>query len=203
MLMMNDPLRLQALGKVASLGLPDCWIGAGFVRDALWVHLHGFDVVAPDGDVDVVWFDAGTPHKDRDRRIEKELRSAMPDLLWSVKNQARMHRRNCDAPYTSVGSAMRCWPVTATAVAARVGCSGSIKINAPLGLDDLFGLQLRPTLSFLTGKLPIFNDRVRSQRWLERYPKLLLDAPKDADAAAAIEPTYLASQHPQLGVTDK
>ena len=188
-LMMSDPLRHQALEAVAALNLPDCWIGAGFVRDALWDHLHGYDVAEPEGDVDVIWYDAVAPQEGCDRRIEEGLRSAMPDLLWSVKNQARMHLRNGDAPYASVGDAVQYWPETATAVAARLGCSGSIEVNAPLGLDDLFALRLRPTPSFPTRKLPIFLDRVSSKRWLERYPRLSLEVPKAANIPAANRPS--------------
>lgn len=174
-LMMGDPLRRKALEAVSALDLPDSWIGAGFVRNAVWDHLHGNDVTAPNSDIDVVWFDAGSIHEGLDRQAEHELHDAMPGLVWSVKNQARMHLRNGDAAYSSVADAMRHWPETATAVAVRLDSSGSIEINAPLGLDDLFALRLRPTPSFLADKLPIFIDRISSKRWIERYPSLSIE----------------------------
>ena len=177
MLMTGDPLRCRALEVVAALDLPDCWIGAGFVRDSLWDHLHGYGVSEPRGDIDVVWHEAGSPKVDFDESIEQQLRDLMPGLQWSVKNQARMHIRNGDAPYDSVADAMRHWPETATAVAARLDCRGSIEVSAPLGLDDLFALKLRPTPHFLSEKLPIFFDRVSSKHWISRYPKLALEAP--------------------------
>lgn len=40
-LLLNDPLRMQALCAVRDLQLSDGWIGAGLVRDAVWDHLHG------------------------------------------------------------------------------------------------------------------------------------------------------------------
>lgn len=171
-LLMADPLRRRALNEVAALDLPDCWIGAGFIRDALWDHLHGYKVSAPQGDVDVVWHCRVSPHDGVDHLIEQRLAEKLPNLQWSVKNQARMHLRNGDDPYRSVANAMEYWPETATAVAARRGPFGTIEINAPFGLDDLLGLQLRPTPRFLSDKLPIFLERVSSKRWLERYPKL-------------------------------
>jgi hypothetical protein len=174
-LLMGDHLRRRALEAVNVLGLPDCWIGAGFVRNAVWDHLHGFDVAQRGGDVDVVWFDRMSQQEDLDRSIERALRTVIPSLPWSVKNQSRMHVRNGDAPYRSVADAMRHWPETATAVAARLGPSGSIEVNAPFGLNDLFALQLRPTPSFRTSKLPIFAERVSSKRWIERYPNLVLE----------------------------
>ena len=181
-LMTADSLRRRALEAVALLDLSDCWIGAGFVRDAVWDHLHGYGVSEPKGDVDVIWYDVASLQADIDYRIEQKLHNLMPGLQWSAKNQARMHLRNGDAPYTSVSDAMRHWPETATAVAVRLGLSGSVEVNAPLGLDDLFALRLRPTPHFLLGKLPIFTDRVTSKCWMDRYPKLSL-------ATAAIGPT--------------
>ncbi|NJO35669.1 MAG: nucleotidyltransferase family protein [Rhodospirillales bacterium] len=177
MLMTVDPLRREALEVVAALDLPDCWIGAGFVRDALWDHLHGYGVTEPRGDIDVVWHSAVSPQVDFDEAIEQKLRAQMPALQWSVKNQARMHFRNDDAPYDSVSDAMRNWPETATAVAVRLDCHGAVEVSAPLGLDDLFALKLRPTPRFLTEKLPIFFDRIASKHWIERYPRLTLEAP--------------------------
>ncbi|MEM8724796.1 MAG: nucleotidyltransferase family protein [Pseudomonadota bacterium] len=171
-LLADDPLRMDVLGLVADLGLPDCWIAAGFVRDAVWDHLHGRPIAAPQGDVDVVWFCASEPSEARDRLIEERLRCRMPGLDWSVKNQARMHSGNGGDPYSSVAHAMQHWPETATAVAARIAPSGTIEINAPLGIEDLMGLRLRPTAAFETGKKKIFLERVTAKRWVERYPLL-------------------------------
>ncbi|WP_156840038.1 nucleotidyltransferase family protein [Novosphingobium aquimarinum] len=167
-----DRLRREALELVAELDLPDCWIAAGFIRDAVWDHLHNHPINEPQGDVDVVWFCEDSPDADGDRQIEHLLFARMPNLDWSVKNQARMHRRNADRPYKSVADAMKCWPETATAIAARIDRGGSIEINAPLGLDDLITFQLRPGPRFREGKLPIFFERVSTKYWIKRYPKL-------------------------------
>jgi hypothetical protein len=168
----SDPLRRAALEVVASFNLADGWIGAGFVRNAAWDYLNGYGTAPPSGDVDVVWFARATPEEDVDRCIESELGRLLPDLHWSVKNQARMHLRNGDDPYASVADAMQCWPETATAVGARYDASGAIEINAPFGLEDLFAMRLRPTPRFLGDKLPMFQNRVTSKRWIERYPLL-------------------------------
>jgi uncharacterized protein len=173
----RDVRRMEALAIVQRLALPDCWIAAGFVRDAVWDYLHGRHVSPPFGDVDVVWFDRRDLAPTIDRAIEAQLREFDATLDWSVKNQARMHGRNGDKPYRSVGEAMTAWPETATAIAIRMGRRGELEINAPLGLDDLFGLRLTPTLAFCDRKRAIFDERVRSKRWLERYPLLRLSGP--------------------------
>jgi hypothetical protein len=68
---------------------------------------------------------------------------------------------------------MAFWPETATAVAIRLH-DGALEIAAPFGLDDLFGLILRPTPAFRNDRLPAFHDRIATKRWLERWPKLSL-----------------------------
>ncbi|WP_326524056.1 nucleotidyltransferase family protein [Sphingomonas sp.] len=173
-LLRRDPLRFEALTIVAGLNLPDCWIAAGFVRDAVWDHCHGFPVRPPLGDVDVIWFGEDQRDESIDREIEQRLSRQRPHLAWSVKNQARMHLRNADVPYASAADAMRHWPETATATGARIDEAGAVRIAAPFGAHDLFNLLLRPGPAFAAEKLSIFAERVRSKRWLERYPRLQL-----------------------------
>lgn len=167
----NDPLRWDLLGQVRALDLPDCWIGAGFVRDAVWAILHDR---SPElhGDVDVIWFDRTDTSETQDREIEARLRSAVGNICWSVKNQARMHIGNGDAPYTSSEDAMRFWPETATAVAVRRTWQDQCDLIAPLGLTDLLTLTLRPAGAFAKQKRAIFEERVKSKNWTARFPLL-------------------------------
>ncbi len=168
----RDALRWRLLEVVSHLGLPDCWIAAGFVRNAVWDALHGRAPQPPLGDVDVIWFNPDSCEVALDRTIEDKLRAAAPSINWSVKNQARMHFRNNDPPYQSATDAMRYWPETATAVAARRVGKDNLEIVSPLGLNDLFNLVLRPTQRFATEKLPIYENRVRSKAWIETWPLL-------------------------------
>lgn len=174
--MLGDPLRRAALLAVATCGIPTAAIAAGFVRDAIWDDQHGYGIRPPLGDVDVVFHDPTQTDPARDRSIEQQLRDRIPQLDWSVKNQARMHDRNGDQPYADVGHAMSHWPETATAVAVTRVREGDLRIVAPFGLADLFGLILRPTPAFVTERRAIFHERIAAKRWLERYPRLRLAA---------------------------
>lgn len=176
-LLSEDPGRMKALYAVQTLRLNDGWIGAGFVRDAVWDHLHGYGQRPVCGDVDVVWFDAARCTPDYDRHLEATLSQMTSTFDWSVKNQARMHHHGGNAPYHSTENAIRYWPETATAVAVRTGDTGLIEIIAPYGLADLFELRLRPTPQFADEKLPVFKQRAAAKRWLERYPMLQLMVP--------------------------
>jgi hypothetical protein len=157
---------------VNELNLPDCWIAAGFVRNAVWDHLHGLQAKPIEGDVDVIWFDPQCLDPTVDRKHEEQLRTAEPSICWSVKNQARMHLRNGDSSYHSAVDAMRYWPETATAVAARRLTPHGFEFAAPLGLEDLFNLILRPTERFVFAKRSIYEQRIREKDWLHSWPRL-------------------------------
>ena len=95
-----------------------------------------------------------------------------PTIQWSVKNQARMHNRNGDDPYRSATEAMRFWPETATAIAARRSKHGACQIAAPYGVEDLLNLIVRPTPRFMSEKREIYEERIRLKGWLCSWPML-------------------------------
>lgn len=170
----EDPIRLNILRMVRTLGLPDCWVAAGFVRSAIWDRRHGRMLSPLPPDIDVIWFDLMRDDPDIDLAIEGSLRALDSTLSWSVKNQARMHARNGDRPYRSAMDAMKAWPETATAVAVRLLENDSIEVAAPLGLEDLFELVVRPGPNFETEKRHVYLDRFHSKNWQSAWPNLTL-----------------------------
>jgi hypothetical protein len=175
LLLKGDPERSRILRLVQSLGLPDCWIAAGFVRNAVWDFLHGRSTRKPSGDIDVIWFDSKRIGRDVDLQLEGRLMDLDSSVKWSVKNQARMHSGNGDAPYLSANDAMRYWPETATAVGVRYNHADDLEISAPLGLEDLFGAIVRPTERFLGEKHRQFEERLHSKQWCTEWPLLRVE----------------------------
>jgi hypothetical protein len=169
-----DMMRL--LRSVEELALPDCWIGAGFIRNAIWDALHGRTPnCALLNDVDVVFFDRANASTAFDAAIEERLAARSPNLPWSVKNQARMHLRNGEEPYHNTAAAIARWPETATAVARRL-LQGRLELTAPHGLEDLIGLTVRPSPAF--ARLPeAIARRLRAKNWLARWPRLRIVRP--------------------------
>lgn len=158
---------------VESLGLPDAWIGAGFIRNRVGDVLHGHPIdVARLADVDVLFFDPDDTSKEREAEIERRLRALAPGIPWSVKNQARMHLRNGDAPYRDTLDAAAHWAETTTAIAAR-SVRGKVEVMAPYGVDDLLNLIVRPTPVF-GHKVNIYRERVMAKDWPARWPKLTM-----------------------------
>lgn len=167
---------MRLLTAVAALDIKDCWIGAGTIRNAIWDQLHGFPArPIPGSDVDVVFHDPSDVSPARDLELQRRLFADMPDAAWEVHNQARMWSTNGDPPYGNTADAIRCWPETATAIAARLE-DGRMEILAPHGLQDLLGLIVRPTPAF-AARREEYCARQAAKKWCERWPKLRFITP--------------------------
>lgn len=158
------------LALVQALGLPHWCIAAGYVRNYVWDVLHERQANTPLNDVDVLYYDPSDLSEETEKVYEEHLKRQLPDYHWSVKNQARMHLRNNAEPYVSVEDAMKRWPETATAVGVTLGVQGELRIIAPHGLQDLFGLKVRQSPYFADRSY--FEARVRDKNWLNIWPKL-------------------------------
>ena len=169
----RSEFRMEVMKQVSTLRLPDTWVAAGFVRNAVWDHLHGFTSETSLNDVDVIYFDRKVVDRHRDEEAEEQLSNSFPGVVFSVKNQARMHIRNRDEPYRSATDAMTHWPETCTAIGvAREG--DEILYEAPFGLSDLFSLTVRPTSSNASMK-SLVKKRSIEKGWMEIWPNLILE----------------------------
>lgn len=168
----DDAYRMQALSAAASLGLPDWCLAAGFVRNLVWDRIHGFSKTTALNDIDLIYFDPLDDSERRDRELERQLGRTMA-APWSVKNQARMHRRNGDAPYHSTADAMSYWVEVETSVGAALSDSSEVLLVSPFGFDALFNGTV--TLNTKKPKPRAFEDRVVTKQWLETWPKLVVN----------------------------
>jgi hypothetical protein len=176
----------NVLGTVAALDLPDCWVGAGAVRDLVWDTRfgRGFDPrnVA---DVDVVFFDPDDLSAEREHAIERTLQTLEQAIDWDVKNQARVHlwyeaRFGYPAtPLTSTADGVSTWPEVATAVAVRLDATGRLEITAPFGLDDLLDGVWRRNFG-TDGKNRVtdveYRARLERKQPHERWPAVVVVA---------------------------
>ncbi|MDP5146801.1 nucleotidyltransferase family protein [Shewanella sp. ULN5] len=190
----QDKMRMQALTACSvvfnRLNIKDWAIAAGFVRNLVWDKLHGFATSALN-DIDVIYFCASDLSEHTERLIQQLLNDILA-LNWSVKNQARMHIRNGDAPYLCCLDAMEYWPEKQTAVAVKlidnivVEHHYSVQLNTvdafhppfklmfifAFGIEHLFNLTLSHNPRRL---LTVFEQRVAQKQWLIRYPQLIIN----------------------------
>ncbi|MGM0840358.1 MAG: nucleotidyltransferase family protein [Bacillota bacterium] len=172
----NDPLMIEIINTASSLDLPDWWICAGFIRSKIWDTLHGYQERTHTQDVDVIYFDKENLDEEIEKRLEAELRSIMPLIPWSVKNQARMHVVNDLPPYTSSEDAISKFPETVTALGVRMDREGELVLTAPCGLDDVINLEVKPTPFFreTEERVSIYEERIRKKDWKGTWPGVVV-----------------------------
>ncbi len=168
-LIKQDPLRLTVLEQVRRLDLPQCYVAAGFVRNLVWDHLHNKPIATPLNDIDVVYFDDCESDPNVYLDYQHQLSTAMPQLEWQVRNQALMHQRNGDEPYTSTLHAMSFWPEKETAVGIRKRAESEFECIAAFGFETLLAghITYNPKRDRRT-----FLQRVEEKRWLTHWPQL-------------------------------
>ena len=173
----NGSPRCMAASKIARhLQLPDWAIGAGFIGAAVWDNLSGFTMPTPVDDIDLLYFNPARLDPNYDALLEDKLNSASPGIPWNIRNQARMHLRNADAPYASTAHALQSWLETPTCIAMRLLESGDFIITAPFGLEDLFSMTIRPTPRGGQRENAYLN-RINSKRWQLKWPRATVELP--------------------------
>lgn len=164
---------MEVLRAAQSVGLPDWMIGAGFIRNKVWDHLHGYAERTPLADIDLIYFDPS----DLDEKREKEYDARLVEIIdapWSTKNQARMHSVNNNQPYSSSEEALAHWIETPTCTAVKLLEDGTLRLIAPHGIEDLVSLVVRP--SPLSGDSSIYAERIARKKWEEKWPRLHIRA---------------------------
>jgi len=169
-LIQSDKWMMDVLREAERLNLPEWMIGAGFLRNKVWDHLHGIKRnIADTNDIDLVYLDAEKISEESDYALSEKMSGAL-GLRWEIKNQAYMHTRHNHQPYKSTAEGISHWVETPTCVAVTLN-KGEPKIIAPHGIDDLVNLIIRPTPT-RTADLALFYKRIEEKEWLSKWPKL-------------------------------
>jgi len=175
----KDSWMIEVLKTAKTLQLPDWWIGAGFVRSKVWDHLHHYSSPTALPDVDVIYFDKNdfsTGEADKETtsseiKYEQKLKKILPEVSWSVTNQARMHLFHHHPPYQNSTQALSKWTETATCIAVSLDSHNRLILTCPHGISDLVNLILRPVPDSYHD-LNFFHQRITQKKWLEKWPKL-------------------------------
>lgn len=171
-LIQTDETMMEMIQAASTLDLPDWWVCAGFVRSKIWDTLHGFDERTLTPDVDVIYFDPEIIDEEYEKTLENKLRILMPDVPWSVKNQARMHVVNQIPPYTSSEDAISKFPETATALGVKLDKEKRLVLAAPCGLEDVLHMEIKPTPYFTETRerAVIYEERLIKKNWPAKWP---------------------------------
>lgn len=176
-----SPHLMDTLTRVRDLELPDWRVFSGAVYQAVWNELTGRDPAYGLKDYDVGYFDPDTSYEAEDvviRRAAAVLPAPLSALV-EVRNQARVHlwfENRFGEPYTALRStdeALERFVAPAFSVAVRLEPDDAVSIAAPLGLDDLFAMTLRPNPN--RGLAKGWDKVVASAR--ARWPELTVVQP--------------------------
>ena len=173
-LVQSDPWMMECLRSVERLRLPDWYIAAGFLRNAIWNFLHEKQSRTPLNDVDVVYYDPADLGEINELKFEAALQARLAGVKWQVRNQARMHVPNGHAPYRDAEHAIAHWLETPTCVGVRIEPDGNLKVVAPHGIGENWSLRVTPNPA-VRYPASLYNGRIREKRWLEHWPKLKVE----------------------------
>ncbi len=174
-LIKRDAWMMRILAVVRDLDLPDWWIGAGFVRSKVWDYLHDFEQRTPLPDIDVIYFDKNDTSEAIEEKYQEKLKAKLPDVEWSVTNQARMHTFKGDEPYASAEEGLSNWVEIPTCIGAKIDDAGEVWITAPWGVEDLLNLVVRPNPKCRDNP-ESFRVRMRQKKWPEKWPQLKIES---------------------------
>ena len=148
----SEPL-IQVLRTARSLDLPDWLLFSGAVYQRVLNERTGRPLDYGIKDYDLGYFDAAeTSYEAEDAVITRVAEAFEPPLreLVEVRNQARVHLwfeakfGEPYAPLTTTAEALTRFVSPLFAVGVRLEVDDALTIIAPFGLEDLFGLRLRP-----------------------------------------------------------
>lgn len=173
LLIKGDEFRMNCLTVARTLALPNWYLAAGFLRNAIWDHLHSKPEITPLNDIDLVYFDTEDLSHDTELRYQNHLNSALPHINWEVRNQARMHLNHGHSPYQSTEHAIAHWVEVPTCVGVHLGVDDQLTFCAPFGLEENWSLNVALNPQF--PQPDVFTQRVHKKNWLTIWPKLVLE----------------------------
>ncbi|WP_429091267.1 nucleotidyltransferase family protein [Aeromonas rivipollensis] len=175
-LLRADPLRMACLWAARELALPDWALGAGFVRNLIWDHLHQKAEPTPLNDIDLIYLDPSDPDGIAEREHEAWLAVRVPGQHWEVRNQARMHVRQQVPPFASSLEALSHWVEVPTCIGVRLLANDEFQWLAPHGFGHNWSLQVSANPR-CRQESRIFIDRIRDKQWQRIWPDLVVNWP--------------------------
>jgi hypothetical protein len=146
---MENPVNAALMQRLPRLGLPQCFLTAGCLFQAVWNRRSGQPPATSVKDYDVFYFDDRDLSWEAEDAVIREAAALFADLgaPVEVKNQARVHlwyRKRFGGAYPQLRSAtdgidrylVRC---TCLGIEVETG-----RLYAPHGLDDMAAGVLRP-----------------------------------------------------------
>ena len=171
-LLSRNPLLVDVLVRARSLRLPGWYLTAGCLVQTVWNVLTGREASSGIKDYDLFYFDGSDLSWEAEDRVIRACRDFPVEV--EVRNEARVHLWYeakfgvpCP-PFACTEAAIDAFPAVCSCVGVRLEPDDSWHFHAPHGLDDLFGLVVRPN--------PVLAPREgferKADRWKAQWPEL-------------------------------
>lgn len=185
---MANPVNAALLQRLAGLALPQCYLTAGCLFQAVWNQRSGRAASWGVKDYDVFYFDDTDLSWAAEDRVIRWVGALTADLgvTLEVKNQARVHlwyrdRFQADCPpLVSARAGIDRFPVACTCVGIEVVDGG---VYAPFGLDGLNAgvLRMNPNLPYPAMFLAKALSYQERWPWLRCVPPEAVEGPVSRD----------------------
>ena len=147
-----DPDLMQLLNVARAADLPQWRVVAGCLYQTVWNSLTNRPRGTGINDYDLIYFDDADVSEETEAAVEDRIRAALPSFRAPVEvcNQARVHlwfESHFGMPYPPLASAdesITRYASTTHAVGVRLMPDDAFDVFAPFGLDDIFGMIVRP-----------------------------------------------------------
>jgi uncharacterized protein len=156
-----DPDLMAIVRTIRDLRVPDAWLTAGAVYQTVWNTLTGMPRRHGIKDYDVCYFDASDRSAESQREVGERILDALAAsaseteknaaaLSIDCVNQARVHLWFEEEfgfampPFESTPDSLTRYACTHHAVAVQLRADGELRSLHPFGLDDVFGMRIRP-----------------------------------------------------------
>jgi uncharacterized protein len=174
-IILSNEVLYNILKKSNKINLKNYYIGAGCVAQTIWNYQMNYEPMNGISDIDFVYYDNLDLSSEKENStieyIKNEIGSC--SIKLDIKNQARVHLWHKEhfgydiKPYKSIEDAINSWPTTATSIGIRLE-KEKIKVYAPFGLNDLFGMIVRANKAKITEE--IYIQKVN--KWKAKWPSL-------------------------------
>ena len=172
-----NPANSEILRRLPDLGLPEAFLVAGCLFQAVWNRLSGWPPERHVKDYDVFYFDDRDLSWEAEDRVIRRAKNLFIDLgvEVEVKNQARVHlwyRQRFGDDYPQLASS--CDGIDRYLIPCTcVGLTADHSLYAPNGLDELWAGTLR--MNPLNPQPARFVEKAESYR--DRWPWLTVVRP--------------------------
>jgi uncharacterized protein len=147
-----DTHLMHLLAVARAVDLPQWRVVAGCIYQTVWNSLTSRPPRTGINDYDVIYFDGGDLSAEAEAAIEGRIRAALPSFPAPVEvcNQARVHlwfEKHFGivySPLSSADEALTRYASATHAVGVRLTHDDRLDVVAPFGLDDIFGMIVRP-----------------------------------------------------------